>query len=145
MVLVTTLITILCCFYGLIYNLSTLKVAISGGFEEVEEADEPMDTPYFYPAFYSMSAVCFVFYVCLLAFSVDLISGSFRTLIPFTIVAVLEVIHFVSVAKMWRHPRFGYSVAAASGVANGGLMAQFVILLPLWAPLVLWYAKLSTV
>jgi hypothetical protein len=33
------------------------------------------------------------------------------------------------------------SVGAATGIANGGLMAQFIILFPLWAPLVVWWAR----
>jgi hypothetical protein len=56
-------------------------------------------------------------------------------------VLLFEVIYFLSVSLLWTRLTSGMSVAAATGVANGGLMVQFVILFPLWGPLVLWWAK----
>jgi hypothetical protein len=32
-------------------------------------------------------------------------------------------------------------VAGATGVANGGMMAQFFILLPIWGPVVVLWAR----
>ncbi len=134
-VLATAIITILCCLFGLFYNSSSLISAFSGVFGNKE------DQPYFYAAFYSMSVICILFYICLIGFSIDLIRGHFRTIIPFTGVLIVEVIYFFSIGTLWLHPKFGMSIAAATGVANGGLMAQFTILLPLWAPIVLWVSK----
>ena len=135
MVLTTAIITVLCCLFGLFYNSSSLISASSGAFENVD------DQPYFYQAFYSMSVICIVFYLCLLGFSIDFIRGNFRTVIPFTGVLIIEVVYFFSIGSLWMDPKIGMSVAGATGVANGGLMAQFIILLPLWAPIVLWVAK----
>jgi len=131
----TAIITILCCLFGLFYNFSSLMSAFSEEFENGE------NQPYFYTAFYSMSIICILFYICLIGFSVDFIRGHFRTIIPFTAVLIAEVVYFFSIGTLWLHPEFGMSIAAATGVANGGLMAQFIILLPLWAPIVLWVSK----
>lgn len=135
MVLTTAIITILCCLLGLLYNCSSLTSAFSGTFGSADEQ------PVFYLAFYAMSAVCIVFYLCLIGFSIDLIRGNFRTFVPFIVVLLLEVAYFFSISALWMHPTIGGSVAGATGVANGGLMPQFFILLPLWAPIVLCLAK----
>ena len=88
-----------------------------------------------------MSVICIVFYFCLIGFSIDFIRGNFRTVILFTGVLIIEVVYFFGIGFLWLHPTIGRSIAGASGVANGGLMAQFVILLPVWAPILLWVAK----
>ena len=74
-------------------------------------------------------------------FSIDLIRGHFRTVMPFTVVVIAEVVYFFSISILWLVPKINMSVAAATGVANGGLMIQFIILLPIWAPIVLRVAK----
>ena len=88
---------------------------------------------YFYPAFYTMSAVCVVCYVLLLACSTALLRSRVRWSGLLTGVLVFEVVYFFAVAALWMVPTIGQSVAGATGVANGGLMAQFIILFPLWA------------
>ena len=82
-----------------------------------------------------------MFYICLIGFSIDFIRGNFRTIIPFTGVLVIEVVYFFLIGLLWLHPTIGRSIAGASGVAIGGLMAQFITLLPVWAPILLWAAK----
>lgn len=55
---------------------------------------------------------------------------------------LFEIGYFVLVGMSWQLPDFGESIAGASGVANGGMMAQFFILLPLWGPpAVLWIKR----
>jgi hypothetical protein len=134
----TCIITIASCLAGLAYNVVTLRVAFSGDFEDVAELKK---APYFYQAFYAMSAICVTFYLSLIVSSVGLMAGNARSLLPFTVAMTLEVVYIVSVRALWKHPTKGYSVASATGVANGGLMFQFIILLPVWAPVVLWAAR----
>lgn len=54
---------------------------------------------------------------------------------------LFEIVYFFSLGMLWLAPSMGMSVAAATGVANGGLMAQFLILFPLWAPLLAFWAR----
>lgn len=48
-----------------------------------------------------------------------------------------EVAYLFAVASICLAPEIARSIGPLVGVANGGLMAQFGILLPLWAPLLL--------
>jgi hypothetical protein len=137
-VIVTAVTTIICCLIGLLYNYNTIAIIRTGAFERLPQE------PHFYPAFYTMSAICIVFNLVLICFSMDFLRGFFRCLKSFTIVMVFKVINFFAIGAFWLHPTLGRSVASATGVANGGLMAQFLILLPLWAPLVLFIAQRGT-
>jgi len=56
-------------------------------------------------------------------------------------VVLFEVMYFFFIAMLWIHPEFGLSIGAATGVANGGLMFQFLIGFPLWAPLAVIWAR----
>ncbi len=47
----------------------------------------------------------------------------------------------VGIGILWTVPKIGLSVAGATGAANGGLMAQFIILFPLWAPFAVHWAR----
>ncbi len=96
--------------------------------------------PYFRHAFYSMAAICIACYVALLLIAVQLIrlrTWWFRALVS---VVVFEVVYFfgigiLSFSAFWWSPELALSLGAALGVANGGLMFQFIILFPIWGPL----------
>jgi hypothetical protein len=123
---------------GLFYNVSSLAVAFSGSFSgSVKEGGHT----YFYPAFYIMSCICIACYILLLVCSVDLLCVRFRRFRLLTGVLVFEVVYLFFVSTLWLSASIGTSVAAATGVANGGLMVQFMILIPLWAPILVWWAK----
>jgi hypothetical protein len=131
-------IAVLCAGFGLYYNAATLKVSFSGAFT----AGEPQDhSPYFSPAFYIMSAVCIACYAMLTIFGVQFIRGRAAHSWPFTALLIFEVVYFFCIGVLWSAPGLGMSVAAATGVANGGLMAQFLILFPLWAPPLAFWAR----
>jgi hypothetical protein len=123
---------------GLCYNGITLFSALQGAFSG-SVADQGLK--YFYPAFYAMSAVCITCHMLLVVFGIDLLRQRFRFSWFLTGVLVFEIVYFVSLGPLWLVPGVGMSIAAATGVANGGLMAQFVILFPLWAPPLLWWAR----
>lgn len=131
-------VAILCAAFGLYYNASSLRVSFSGAFTSIESQH---DVPYFYPAFYIMSAICVGCYALLIVFGIQFIRGRVAHLHRFATLLVFEVVYFFSVAMFWLVPDIGMSVGAATGVANGGLMVQFSILFPLWAPLLALWAR----
>lgn len=120
---------------GLFYNLNTL-------FTDFSELRQDNDTPFFYPAFYTMSAICIGCYIILLICGVQFVRLRTGLLRLFVAVIIFEVVYFFSIGVMWLAPKIGMSVGAATGVANGGLMFQAFILFPLWAPIIAgWAAK----
>ena len=121
--------------FGLDYNFSTLATALTGRFPHL------VNQQYFYPSFYVMSCICIACYILLLLCSLDLLRVRLRGFWLFTGVLWFEVIYFFSIAIFWGISSIGMSVAGATGVATGGLMVQFMILFPLWAPIVLWWAR----
>ena len=128
---------VLSAIFGLYYSGTSLFAAFGGRFSELVAQRKLAG---FYPTFYFMSCVCITCYLLLLVSSVNLLLGRLRWSRLLTAVVIFEVAYFAAVAALWLSP-FGMSVGAATGVANGGLMAQFVILFPLWAPLLLWRAR----
>jgi len=132
------IISVLTALIGLSYNGLGLITSIRGGFSELVTE---RGLSYFYPAFYVMSAICVLCYLLLLGCGVDLIRVRLRWSRLLTGVLIFEIIYFIAVSASWMAPTLGKSVAAATGVANGGMMFQFGILFPLWAPLVLYWAR----
>lgn len=129
---ITGVVAILVSGLGLAYNVSNLFTDFSSFADELE-------LEYFYTAFYSMSAICIACYLAILLCGIQFVR--LRTNLRFLFVGVLifEVLYFFAIAAMWLIPSIGRSVGGATGVANGGLMFQFVVLFPLWAPFaVLW-------
>ena len=123
---------------GLLYNSSTLAVGLSGAFSELAR-DRELD--YFYPAFYTMSAICIGCYAVLFVCGVQFVRVRTGVLPLFVGVLVFEVVYFFTVALTWAVPSVGLSIAAATGVSNGGLMFQGCVLFPRWAPLLAWWSK----
>ncbi len=122
------IVSIVVAAVGFWYNMTTLLVDFSGF-----ERDHSI--PYFYHAFYAMSAICIVCYAVLLICGVQFVRLRTGLLKIFVGVVIFEVVYFLSLGPVSLVPRIGMSVGAAVGVANGGLMFQAVILFPLWAPL----------
>jgi hypothetical protein len=48
---------------------------------------------------------------------------------------LLEVLYFFAIGGLWTLPNAGRGIGAATGIANGGLMVQFVLLMPIWIPI----------
>jgi hypothetical protein len=131
-------IALLCAAFGLYYNASSLLVSFHGAFSEVTQKE---DQPYFYTAFYIMSVICIICYALLLWCGVEFVCLKFARAWLFTGLLVFEVVYFFCIGLLWMVPRIGMSVAGATGVANGGLMVQFIIVFPLWAPFVVHWAR----
>lgn len=128
---------LLCAAFGLWYNITVL-----GNFwsRRLHVDAWRHDAPYFFPAYGIMSTVCLACYGLLAFFGIQFLRGRADHLRRFAILMIFEVAYFFSIVLMWLIPDLGMSVAAATGVANGGLMVQFVIFFPLWAPLLAFWA-----
>ena len=137
------IISVITALFGLWYNGSTLLVAFSGAFNDDKTTEE---MPYLLPAFYTMSAVCIICYILLAIFGYQLIRGRYQNIPKFVAVVIFEAVFFFSTALLWLVPNVGLSIGGATGIAMGGLMAQFFILFPLWAPpLAIWGRRQLTI
>ena len=122
---------VLLALQGFWYNFSTLFVAFSGKFSDISDK---FDTPYFYPAFYTMSLICISCYIILLISGIQFTRQKMGMLKIFIGTLVFEVIYFFSIGMFWLIPKIGMSIGVATGVANGGLVFQGILLFPIWAP-----------
>ena len=88
----------------------------------------PEEVPYFFPTFVIMTAICLFCYLVLLVSGVDLVQSRLRWSRLVKLILLFEVGFFFAIVALWMEPTIGVSVAAATGVTAGGLMAQFVAL-----------------
>lgn len=94
------------------------------------------DAPHFYPAYYTMSSISIVCCVLLAIFGIQFLRGNPNRAMGFTYLMIFEIAYWLSIILTSLVADFGMSVAAAAGVANGGVLNQFFILFPLWAPII---------
>ena len=127
------LISIILAGLGLWYNSKTL-------FADYSDVFTDRSIPYFYPAFYTMSAICIICYVVLIIIGIQFLRLRTGLRRIFAGVLIFEFIYFFSLGFLWLPPDIGRSIGAATGVANGGLMLQAFILFPLWAPFAVGWA-----
>ncbi|TWU05383.1 hypothetical protein Poly21_57120 [Allorhodopirellula heiligendammensis] len=118
---------------GLLYNASSVFAAFAGAFDESQDIGK---LPHFLTAFYVMSAICIACYVSIIVASIGICLGSATCARVLAMLLLLEVLYFFAVGSMWTLPNAGRGIAAATGIANGGLMAQFILLMPIWIPIV---------
>lgn len=124
---------------GFTYNAISLAAAFAGAFNGMSAG---VRAPYFAGAFFVMSAICICCYLGIVVCAVDLLRLRLRTGRLLVFILLFEIGYFFAVGSMWNEPTVGASVAAATGVANGGMMAQYIILFPIWGPVALWAAGL---
>ena len=133
------IVAIVCAVLGLVYNAATLFFALQGAFEQVIH---DFEAEHFYPVFYAMSAICVLSYAVLLWCGVQFLRSPAPPARTFTALLVFELLYFWSPGVLSQLPSVGLSIGAATGVANGGLVVQGAILLPIWGPPVaLWLAR----
>jgi hypothetical protein len=129
-------LTLLCAVLGLAYSAGMLVFITNAG----EEAAARMDSlPHFHPAFFLMWGICVTCFFALAWGGYRLLQRRLTATRLLVGVWLFELVYLFVVAVTWRAPGIGPSIAGATGVANGGLMVQYMILLPLWGPLVLWW------
>lgn len=128
-------VTVITALLGLIATVPGLIAAFTGAFDK-------MQIPGFYSAYFVMVTITLVCCLTMLLCGFKLFRLDTSFIWIFVSVSLFEIVYFVSVSFMWGHEVIGRPVAAATGVANGGLMPQFFVLLPLWGPLVAIKVKL---
>ena len=116
---------------GLWYHLTYLTADYSGR----------KNPPYFFQAWYTMAAVNIALLVAGILVGLQLLRGQARWIRTFVILEVLVILDTFVPGALWLNPRFGSSIAAASGIA-GGTIFQVIILFPIWGSLAgLWAAR----
>ena len=120
--------------YGVYYTVSYLVTLYS--------APPDGETPYFREAYYTMVTVCLIFYALLAFFGVQFWQLKTRLRFWFLSLLIVELIYIPLLGLLWRldDEKIAMSVAAATGVANGGLVAQVVTLFPIWAAIIVFWA-----
>lgn len=133
----TGVLTLLSAAYGLYLSFSGLLWVLQGAFPEVTQ-----QFVYFYPAVYSMLSVTIVCCLVLAWCGLDQVRLRLAHLKLFIGLFVFEILYLGFIGSfLWPLPNIWMSVGAASGVAVDGLIPPFRILLPLWAPFALAWAK----
>lgn len=130
--------TVVAMTVGLLFNASVLWTVLSGGFDAFQSE---LDVPYFREAFFVMWTIGVACLVTLAVCGIDFLRSNLRWARLATMVFLFEIGYIFAIGSLWMLPDYGMSIAAATGVANTGLMVQFFILLPLWGPLMLWWAR----
>lgn len=128
------IVTLLSALFGIAYSATSLSFVRS-------DADREYRLPHFDAAFYAMSAICIVCYVALLWCGYQLIRLRLNVSGLLIGIWLSEIAYFLLVRFCGSVPGVGKSIAGATGVANGGLMVQFLILLPIWGPLAILLLK----
>jgi hypothetical protein len=120
--------------FGVFYTLSYLAVLYS--------ASPTQDEPYFREAYYTMVSICFIWYVLLVFFGVQFWRLRTESRFWFLGLLIAEIAYFLSIGRLWRleNQDIAMSIGAATGVANGGLVAQAITLFPIWAPVIVFWA-----
>lgn len=133
----TGILTLFTAAYGLYLSFQSLVRAIRGEFPEITQ-----QLMYFYPALYSMLSVTIVCCLVLAWCGLGQVRLRLTHLKLFIWLFVFEILYFTFIGGfLWLMPNIGTSVGAATGVANQGLIPPFFILLPLWAPFALAWAR----
>ena len=131
-------VTMLCAVVGLLYSMQSLAFGLSGRFDDIASAHV---MPHFHAVFYLMSAVCVVCFLVLLWGGYHLARRRLSVAGVLAVAWLFEIVYVVAIRYTSRLSDIGGSIAGAAGVANGGMMAQFFILLPLWGPLAMLWVR----
>ena len=136
------IIAILLAIGGLLYTAASLYAVASGG---IDQLAVEASTPYVHTAFYVMASTCVAFYAVLLLCGIQFVRLRSSLWWLFLGLLVAEVIYYLLVGWLWSHSTLGNSIAGASGISSGGLVLQFVLLFPLWAPIIVWLSRRSQI
>jgi hypothetical protein len=90
-----------------------------------------LDPPYFVRAYCILAGANFVLCVAASIVGIQLWRRGKGYVLPFVVIEMLVLLALVIPAAMWLHPRWGHSIAAASGI-SAGLVFHHLTLFPLW-------------
>ena len=136
------IVAILLATGGFLYTAAYLYAVASGG---IDQLAVEAGTPYVHTAFYVMASACITFYAVLLLCGIQFVRLRSSLWWLFIAVLVSEVIYYLLIGWLWSHSTLGSSIAGASGISSGGLVFQFVLLFPFWAPIIVWLARRSQI
>jgi hypothetical protein len=125
---------------GFIYTGTSIFWVAAG---TVDQLAVEHNATHVHASFYTMASICLLFYSVILVCGVQFfrLRGGLWWL--FALVLLLEVALQFVVGRLWLHPTLGQSVAAATGIALGGLSFQFLLGFPFWAPVVAYLCNRS--
>ncbi len=113
----------------------------------VSDSMQDLDNPYFGPIFYVTSLICIGCYITLLVCGVKFVRLRTNVFKLFVGVVIFEVAYFVIkpliISLIISHISSRsclVGIFLATGLADGGLVFQFFILFPLWAPILVGWA-----
>jgi len=130
---VVGILSVVGALFGLWYSFTSYQRVTSPTFTFAT------DYPYFYPAFFVMIGFSTLLLLSMLWSGIQLYFQKQSVLQLFIATCVLTILFLVIVGSLWLNPIIGRSVAAATGVAGGGLSPFQIVLFPIWAPfLILW-------
>ena len=101
--------------------------------------------PYLTAAFLTLSGVCVVCYLALLVLGIDFLRLQTRGRHLFAVLMAFEVLFPVLIRLVCElgSETVAMSVAGATGISIGGLVPQFLLGFPLWAPVAIALAHRS--
>jgi hypothetical protein len=136
------ILAVLLAIAGLLYTAaSSYQVVVS---DDIDQLATEHGAPYIRAAFYVMASICVAFYLVLLLCGVRFVLLHSGLWWLFTAILAAEVLYYFSIGYwFWPHPTLGRSIAGATGISSGGLMFQFLLLFPLWAPVAVYLARRS--
>jgi len=117
---------------GLAYNATTLFF-----FPDIRQSDDP---PSFGVAFFALSFLCITLYCILFVCGIQLLRLRVNWWWVLAIVCAAELVLRTAVRAAWQHPEWGQSIAMATGISMGGMMAQVVVYFPWWGPVLVFLA-----
>lgn len=135
---VVGLSSVLLAILGLWYNMTTLFADYTSIIDDLKSEN---DLRHFYTAFYVMSAICIAFFAGLFVSGIQLIRKKIMWVFVLSGIIALEISYFFLLGGLWANSTYGYSVGAATGVSNGGLMFQVFSFFPIWAPATALWAR----
>ena len=95
---------------------------------------------FFRQMFFLFSALSVAFNLLLGLTAAALLLGHPISAWQFLAVFMPQVLYIFLLGVLWRQPRVGPSIAAATGIGNVGITIPFLCLLPFWGPIALWLA-----
>jgi hypothetical protein len=123
----------------------SILLALFGGWYHVlyltadySRRDNP---PYFFQAWYFMAGINIALLLASLLIGLQLIRGRATWVRAFIVVEALILLDAIVPGLLWLNPRFGASIAAASGISEG-TGAHVITLFPFWGSVAaLWAAR----
>jgi len=119
---------------GLLYSLPVLGSELFYGDRELES-----DEQYFYVFLYLFSSLSIFLYISLIICGIQLFRKRLNWVLALVAIVAIEIALVIGVGGSWLNPKYGMSIAGATGLSFGGMSIQFIILFPLWGPMAsLW-------